>query len=51
MISINDATQGEDFWSTCPEEFLLSDGMDAYLDRQVDLASEIIAEMEAEVSQ
>jgi hypothetical protein len=41
MININDATQID--WSTCPEEFLLSDGLDAALDRQVDRASEIIS--------
>ncbi|MDP1772133.1 MAG: hypothetical protein Q8L15_07600 [Methylobacter sp.] len=50
MINFIDATQnsdfsGEDFWSTCPEEFLLSDSLDAALDFQVDRASEIISNM------
>jgi hypothetical protein len=49
MINNNDATQID--WPTYPEEYLLSDSLDAYLDRQVDEASEIIAAMEMEASQ
>lgn len=46
MINFIDATQSANLTgdlTTCPEEFLLSDGLDAYLDRRVDEASRIIA--------